>query len=259
MKKGLLLLPLVGGMMLAGCDLSNLFNIFKNDNNQQQNQGNNNQGNNNQGNNNQGNNDQGNTTGGDDHGTGGGNTTGGDDHGTGGGSTVTEGSVVLDFSQSNFKDDKVTPYIEDATTLQTFIYNGTTYNDKGCFATAYDNNYYLMMKNKWTDHKVVEGEEFAFIGNATSYGKAIKSVEVTTASNSGSVDFIVAFGTTAFTSSTATGTKHTVTATSSGAPVINFTETAGTGCEYWSISATRPVGQYAKNGAVAKIVINFVD
>lgn len=85
MKKGLLLLPLVGGMMLAGCDLSNLSNLFKKDNNQQQNQGNNNQGNTTGGNTTGGNTTGGNTTGG--------NTTGGDDSGTGGGNTTGGGTT----------------------------------------------------------------------------------------------------------------------------------------------------------------------
>ena len=162
--------------------------------------------------------------------------------------------VVLDFTESFWKDDQVTPYVEDNTTLYTFNYNDITYNDKGCFASVYNDVHWLMMKNKWTDGKVEEGESFAFIGNQTGYAKAIKSVDVEVSPQTGGVDFVVAFGSTAFeTSSTSGAKKYTATASKQA----TFSATCSDGSKYFSISATKDVGQYRKNGGIAKITIHF--
>jgi len=219
MKKGLFLLPLMASFVLAGCEFSVFGTTFK--------FGENNKTENKQEDNN--NNDQG--------GNGGGNTN----------------SVVLDFTVSTWKDEQITPYVSDNTTLQTFEYEGITYNDKGSFVNSYQDNYYLMMKNKWTDGKVEEDEEFAFIGNADSYGKAIKSIDVEVSKQTGAVTFVVAFGGSAFTVSSTTGTTKTVSSSSS----VKFTATNTDSSQYWSLSATRAVGEYRKNGGIAKVTINF--
>ena len=166
----------------------------------------------------------------------------------------TSTDVVLDFEESFWKDDSVTPYVENGTNLYTFDYEGITYNDRGCFASVYNETHWLMMKNKWVDGQVQEGEGFAFIGNKTSYGKAIKSIDVKVSKQTGGVDFVVAFGSTAFENSSTNGAKKYSAAASTEA---NFSATCTDGSQYFSISATKSVGDYRKNGGIAKITIHF--
>ena len=166
----------------------------------------------------------------------------------------TSTDVVLDFEESFWKDDSVTPYVENGTNLYTFDYEGITYNDRGCFASVYNETHWLMMKNKWDTAKVTENEKFAFIGNKTSYGKAIKSIEVKVSKQTGGVDFVVAFGSSAFEDSSTSGAKkYTATASTEA----TFTASCTDGSQYFSISATKAVGADKKNGGIAKITIHF--
>lgn len=245
MKKGLFLLPLLAGFVCAGCEFElfgKKFQIGGNkDNNTQQNgtgTGTGTGGNTN--------------TGGND--SSGGNTSGGGNTSSGTGDTVdVDSEIILDFTKSEWKDEKLTPYVEDNTTLQTFTYDGVTYNDKGCYANAYNGTYWLMMKNKWEDGKVVSGEEFAFIGNADKFSKPIKSIDVEVSVQTGAVDFVVSFGDSAFGSSSTDGFKYTAAASTSA----SFTATCSSNSSFFAISATKAVGQYRKNGGIAKVVIHF--
>ena len=233
MKKRLILLPMLGGLLLSGCQFTifgKTIKLFEKDNKSEK--GSNEGSNNNQG---------------------------GNESGSHGGGGMVGNDLTLDFTDSYWKDEKVTPFVEDNTTLQTFEFDGITYNDKGSFANQYtpdngDTIRWLMMKNKWEDGKVVEGEEFAFIGNATAYGKAIKSIDVEVSSQTGGVDFVVAFGSSAFTTSSTSGAKKYTAAASKSA---TFSATCSDSSQFFSISATTAVGQYRKNGGIAKIVVHF--
>ena len=217
MKKGLFLLPLVGGLLLSGCTM-NLFGKQINIKLPWEKESS-------------------------------------DSSESGGDDKKKEGEYVeLDFTDPSWSDNQITPYVKDNTTLLSFTYESVDYNDKGCFATSYDGSYYLAMKNKWVDGKVEENEEFAFIGNSTSYGKAIKSVEVEVSQQTGGVMFVVAFGKSAFTTSQTSGAKSYSAASSKSA---KFTATCSDGSQYWSISATKNVGDWRKNGALAKVTIYF--
>ena len=222
MNKKLILLPLIGGFLLAGCELQigslhigGKKNSNSNSNSEQQQQPSGDQG---------------------------------------GEQQKTSSDVVLDFEESFWKDDSVTPYVENGTTLYTFDYEGITYNDRGCFASVYNETHWLMMKNKWTDGQVAEGEGFAFIGNKTSYGKAIKSIDVKVSKQTGGVDFVVAFGSSAFEDSSTSGAKKYSATASKEA---TFSASCTDGSQYFSISATKSVGDYRKNGGIAKITIHF--
>lgn len=165
-------------------------------------------------------------------------------------SPVPAGTVVLDFTDSSWKEQKITPFVEDNTTVLQFTYDGINYNDAGCYANVYSGTYWLMMKNKWEDGKVVAGESFAFIGNAESYGSAIDKVVVTTSKQGGAVDFYVDFGASAFESSSCKGTKKSV-----GSEEVTFTATNTGDSEFFAITAAKDVGEYRKNGGIAKVEI----
>ena len=228
MKKKLFLLPLIGGLLLSGCTIK-LFgkeiNIGKKD------------------------------SGGDSSTP---TDTTDDSEETGGG--MKGDTLIMNFTSSYWKDEKVFPRVEDNETLCNFTFDNVKYNDKGCYASVYtdedsgETNRWLMMKNKWVDGKVAEGEEFAFIGNAASYGKAIKSIDVEVSPQTGGVDFIVAFGSSAFTVGPTSGAKKYSATASTKA---SFSATCSDGSQFWAISATRPVNQYRKNGGIAKITVHF--
>ena len=222
MNKKLILLPLIGGFLLAGCELQigslhigGKKNSNSNSNSEQQEQ---------------------------------------NQEGQKQEEQNASSDVVLDFEESFWKDDSITPYVENGTTLYTFDYEGITYNDRGCFASVYNETHWLMMKNKWDTNKVTENEKFAFIGNKTSYGKAIKSIDVKVSKQTGGVDFVVAFGSSAFEDSSTSGAKKYSATASTEA---TFSASCTDGSQYFSISATKAVGADKKNGGIAKITIHF--
>lgn len=83
------------------------------------------------------------------------------------------GSIEMDFTQSMWKDEQITPYIETGSTeVKSFEYGGYTFNDCGSYANTYNGKYWLQMKNKDTEAQ-------AFISNKTAASGAITKVEVT--------------------------------------------------------------------------------
>lgn len=164
--------------------------------------------------------------------------------------------LTLDFTDGFWKSDVIEDYMSDNTTLYTYTYLGVTYNDKGSYIGTYDDKRWLKMTNKFTDGKVVEGETFAFIGNGSEYeGKTIKQVDVYVSSQTGGVDFVVDFSSSAgFTTSSTTGVKKQSV---DSQKEVTISATAPEGSKYWSLSATKAVNQWRKNGGVDKIVITF--
>lgn len=170
-----------------------------------------------------------------------------------------EGNVLtLDFTDGYWKSNVIDEFISDKETLYSFEFLGVNYNDKGSFVSQYDDKKWLMLKNKLPEGKVEAGEKFAFIGNGSEYDdKTIKSVDVYVSSQTGGVNFVVDFSSSAaFTESSETGVKKQ--------KVTAQTETtihadATSGAKYWSVSATCDVDTYRKNGGVDKIVITFND
>lgn len=181
-------------------------------------------------------------------GGGGGGSGGGGGGGGGGGES---GSVItLDFTDPMWKDEKITPFVKNNDEVLTFTYDDITYNDAGCYASVYNDTYWLMMKNKWEDGKVTENDSFAFFGNVDSYGSAIEKVVVTTSKQGGAVDLYVDFGDEAFDSFSCSGTKKSVNSSE-----ITFTATNKGDSEYFAITAGKAVGEYRKNGGIAKVEI----
>lgn len=91
---------------------------------------------------------------------------------------VSTETIVMDFTQTSWKDEKVFPYIETGSTeVLSFDWNGYTFNDCGCFAGSYDGNSYMMMKNKDTT-------AMAFISNKTKFSAPITKIEVVVADSS---------------------------------------------------------------------------
>ena len=169
-------------------------------------------------------------------------------------SPVPSGDVVLDFTLGEIDIDKV----EDMETNHPFTYDGVEYNCFGCYDAAYGENNYMnfALKKIVGDGKVEDGEALPFIGNAESFGQPIKSIDVDVSVQTGAVDFYVAFGSSAVTSMKAgsvSGTKNSVA--SSKASSFKVTN-SGSG-EFFTICASKDVGQYRKNGAIAKLTIHF--
>ena len=166
--------------------------------------------------------------------------------------------LTLDFTDGFWKSNVIDAYITDKETLYTFEFLGVGYNDKGSFISQYDDKKWLMLKNKLPEGKVEEGEKFAFIGNAGEYdGKTIKSLDVYVSSQTGGVNFVVDFSSSAaFTESSDTGVKKQKVSSSTETTV---SATAPSGSKYWSVSATCDADTYRKNGGIDKIVITFND
>lgn len=258
MKKGLLLLPLVGGMMLSGCDLSNLqltdlidplHIIWKKDKEEDQG-GNQNQGNNNQGNTTGGNTTGGNTTGGN---TTGGNTTGGDDSGTGGGNTTGGGTEVsgdpvnvnglnLDFATNFATYKQAFPFVDANTGTYQVTLDGVTFEGLQCFVGSYSGAGYLMMKNKDM------GGQCAYLTQATPFQKSITKVEIVTGSSaSGKSEYAVVLDNKPITSASGAVTQNGVGA----GKTITATADASAGYKYFAVYSTN----VEVNSQLASIVV----
>ena len=222
MKKRLLALPLIGCFMLAGCEfqIGNL-HIGGKDNKKQDDSGQNQSG------------DQ-------------------------GGSGSQAETLVLDFTDTSWKDDSVTPYIADTDmgVMKSFTYEGIEYNDVGCYASTGYNGApnYLMMKNtKYGAKKDEFSTVPAFFGNKTAFDKPIKKVEVEVegSSSSGNTIYRVAIGKAAVeapvTEGGATGKKgQTFSTTSTDANAY-----------YFSVSTNKTSDGKIYNGQLVKVTVTF--
>ena len=168
-------------------------------------------------------------------------------------------SVVLDFTDTVWKDEKITPYIsaeEDMGVLKTFTYQDIVYNDIGCYADVGYNGApnYLMMKNtKYGADKKQYATSYAMIGNKTPFSSPIKKVEVVVegTNSSGNTIYRVNIGTSAVTSAVtsggATGKKgETITETSSASDAY-----------YFSVSTNATSDGKIYNGQIVSVTIHF--
>ena len=234
MKKGLILLPMLGGLLLSGCQFTifgKTIKLFEKDNKEEK-------GSNEGSNNNQGGNENESTSGG----------------------GMKDNVLTLDFSDSYWKDEKVTPYIgnDEPGEMKSFEFVGMEYNDVGCYASAYSGDYYLMMKN--TGYTADEtnapngyATNLAFFGNKNAFSKPIKKVEVQIngGSSSGNTIYRVNIGTSAFESAPtdggASGKKgQTISTTSSDS-----------GAYYFAVSTNRTSDNKTYNGQIKKVVVTF--
>lgn len=260
MKKGLFLLPLVGGLLLSACTF-NLFGkeikLFEKDDSSSQSGGSGGSGGGGSG----GGGSGGGGSGG--GGGGGGSQSAGQEVSTGGAkeaTTASEDAVVFDFSTSTLKDQRVLPYVDfgDAGHLYTFDYEGITYNDIGCYTSAYQSDYYLMMKNTdWTGGDMNTAgfsNKLAFIGNAEPFAKPIKKVIVEV--NGGSSSDVTVYRATIHTE------PQTVAATEKGFVGAKgetfYTETTSDQGYYFTVSTNKNTEKNkTKNGQIKKITISF--
>ena len=247
MKKRLILLPLVGGLLLSGCTFTifgKKITLFEKD---EQSSGS-----------------------GDGSGKqstdGSGTTPATSDPGrvsTEGGTisgdiTVGEGDFVLDFTDSSWKDDQITPYIsatEDKGVLKDFTYQNMEFNDMGCYANKdNDGNRYLMMKN--TGYGEGKNEYAtgtpAFIGNKTPFTKPIKKVqlEINGASSSANTIYRVAISTKA---PTLAITEKGITGQKGQKIYTTFDDAEA---YYFSVSTNANSGK-SYNGQILKVVVSF--
>lgn len=196
---------------------------------------------------------------GDNGGGGSGGGGGGSGGGGGGGGGGSDDVLVLDFGDSIFKDEQITPYVknpDDGREMQTFDYEGITFNDWGCYADTYDGDYYLMMKNtnKAKDYTIGQVEMFAFLSNSTEFDKEISKVEIETrAGSSTKVSYVISLGDEEFTEAQSSGAVK-----KSGAGV-KITATAKSSAHYFAVSTiqTGADSDFVKNGQLKKISIYF--
>lgn len=230
MKKSLFLLPLLASFALAGCEFTIGGKTITLGGNKTQQGGNNTQ----QGGNNT-----------DNGGNGGGNT---------GGS-----QVVLDFTDTSWKDDKVTPYIDSKTdmgVIKSFEYEGITYNDVGCYASAGYSGApnYLMMKNtKYGENADQYATVCAFVGNKTAFSSPIKKVTVVVegTNSSGNTIYRVNIGTSEITAAPTTGG-----ATGGKGQTFSTTSTDSK-AYYFSVSTNKTSDGKVYNGQIVSITIDF--
>lgn len=169
------------------------------------------------------------------------------------------GDVVLDFTDTSWKDNKVTPYInaeKDMGKLYTFTYQGITYNDIGCYASAGYQGApnYLMMKNTgYGADKKQYATSYAFIGNQTAFTSPIKKVEVVIegTNSSGNTIYRVNIGTSAATSAVSTGGE-----TGKKGQTITVTST-DSNAYYFSISTNATSDNKIYNGQLVKVTVSF--
>lgn len=165
--------------------------------------------------------------------------------------------VVLDFTDTSWKDNKITPYISetDMGVLKNFTYEGIEYNDIGCYASnGYDGapNYLMMKNTKYGADKKQYATVYAMFGNKTAFSKPIKKVEVEIegTSSSASTLYRVNIGTSAVESAVTTGGK-------TGSKGQTITETSSdSGAYYFSVS-TNAVDGKIYNGQLVKVTISF--
>lgn len=219
MKKRLFLLPLIGGFMLAGCELQiGSWHIGGDKNKEEQKQEEKKEG------------EQEQKT---------------DD-------------VVLDFTDTSWKDDSVTPYIADTDmgVMKSFTYEGIEYNDVGCYASAGYNGApnYLMMKNtKYGASKDQFATVPAFFGNKTAFRKPIKKVEVQVegSSSSGNTIYRVVIGKAAAEAAVTTGG-----ATGKKGQTFSTTST-DSDAFYFSVSTNKTSDGKIYNGQLVKVTVSF--
>ena len=168
------------------------------------------------------------------------------------------GTLVLDFQDTTWKDESITPYIAvtDMGVMKSFTYEGIEYNDVGCYASAGYNGAanYLMMKNtKYGESKDQYSKVPAFFGNKTAFKNPIKKVEVVVEGSSSSANTIyrVAIGTSAVeapvTEGGATGKKgQTFSTTSTDANAF-----------YFSVSTNKTADGKIYNGQIYKVTVTF--
>jgi len=258
MKKGLFLLPLVGGLLLSACTF-NLFGkeikLFEKDDSSSESGGSGGSG--------------GGGSGGGGGGSGGGGGGGGSSERKSSGQEVSTGgaveattassdALVLDFTDSHWKTNKTLPYIDadKCGEVLEFTYEGIKYNDQGCFQQTYNNSSYLMMKNtKYTggDQKSGFATYPAFIGNAEPFAKPIKKVivEVEGSSSSDSTIYRATIHT----------EPQTVAATAGGYVGAKgntfYTETTSDQGYYFTVSTNKTSDGKSYNGQVLKVTISF--
>lgn len=242
MKKGLFLLPLLAGFVLAGCEFTiggKTFQIGGNkENNTQQNGNGNGTG--------TGTGTGGNTnTGGND--STGGNTSGGN---TDGGGTITGGDETdanglnIDFVSSFADYKQAFPFVDASTGVYEVELDGVSFEGLQCFVGSYSGSGYLMMKNKDM------GGECAYLSSRSPFAKAITKVEIVTGSNaSGKAAYSVVLDNKPITSASGAVTK-----TGSGAgTTITATADASKGYKYFGIYTTNA----SVNGQLAKLVVTL--
>ena len=249
MKKGLFLLPLAGALVLSGCTFTlfgKTITLFE----KKEESGGSGSG--------------GSGSGGSGGGGGGGSTertSAGQEVSTGGAKSSTTASsdaVVLDFTQSTWKDDQSTPYVsaDECGELLSFTYEGIEYTDQGCYANTYSGSYYLMMKNtKYTGGEQTSGyaKYPAFIGNKDPFDKPIKKVIVEVEGSSSSAN-------TVYRASIHTEPQE-VAATSGGFTGGKgdtfYTETTSDEGYYFTVSTNKTSDGKSYNGQVLKVTISF--
>lgn len=164
-------------------------------------------------------------------------------------------TLVLDFTSESPMDF---PYVDDIETLNVVSYEGIDYNTMGCYDDGYQGvgNLNFALKKIAGDDKVQSGENMPFFANATAYDKAIKSVEIIVSSATGGIDFYVDFPESApqkITAGSEKGTKNSATASKEATYKVENKN----GGKYFSICASKAVGQWRKNGKLATIKIHF--
>ena len=234
MKKGLILLPMLSGLLLSGCQFTifgKTIKLFEKDNKEEKQSGDNSGGN-----------------------------QGGDQGGSGQGGGMVGNVLTLDFTDTYWKDNKVTPYIgnDEPGEMKSFTFNDMEYNDVGCYASSYNGDSYLMMKNTgYTADETAAPSGYAakcaFFGNKTAFSSPIKKVELQINGGSSSANTIyrVNIGTSAFeeaqTEGGASGKKgQTINTTSSDSNAYFF-----------AISTNKTADNKTYNGQILKVVVTF--
>jgi len=234
MKKRLLLLPLVGGLLLSGCTFTlfgHEFSLFEGNNQNSQKK--------------------------DDKDT----TPSGDTTPTvKKGWTFSDSEFVFDFSSPDWKDNSVTPYIsktEDKDVVKNFtVKDGTNeyaFNDVGCYANTYDGEYYLMMKNtKYGEDEKQYADVPAFISNKTAMPKAIKklTVVVNGGSSSASAVYRIAIGNQEYTTTVTEGGK------TGGKGQTIVLESNASDAFYFAVCTNKNAGK-SYNGQILKVTVGF--
>lgn len=230
MNKRLVLLPLLGGFLLSGCTFTlfgKTIKLFEKDNKEQKEE----------------NKDSGDNKGGEQQ-----------QEETSGGH-LNDSELLMDFTDSSWKNDRVFPYVgSDAPELLSFEFAGLEFNDVGCYASSYNEEYYVMMKNKYGDSNspTYFKDQPAFISNKTALPKPIKKVELTIngGSSSGNTVYRVAIGTSEFTSAATEGG-----ATGKKGQTISTTSTDSSAF-YFSVS-TNVDNDKIYNGQILKVKVSF--
>lgn len=170
-----------------------------------------------------------------------------------------ENSLVLDFTDTVWKDERITPYIsaeEDMGVLKSFTYEDIVYNDIGCYASAgYDGapNYLMMKNTKYGAKKDQYATVPAFFGNKTPFSSPIKkvTVEVEGSSSSGNTIYRVNIGSSEMTSAQTSGG-----ATGSKGQTFSTTSTASD-AYYFSVSTNKTADNKIYNGQLVSVTIEF--